>query len=225
MIAAPLILALYIPARTALYNQIQTSTFAEWIVLDGLVTAPRLIALLLTLIVYSKAKYRTVTAATSIGNFLKVLVVMLILIAAETELNPRPMVGQKLIMLFMFSSLMAGFFEEYLFRGLIFDWLRQRNLTIAVIISSAIFTLYHWDVQPFGAFPAIFLFGVLFCQLKIYGFSLSQLALLHFIFNAGFLFFVPSKSITALSLSIFLLLVAIAYYQKRLNDFARELAG
>jgi membrane protease YdiL (CAAX protease family) len=83
--------------------------------------------------------------------------------------------------------------EETLFRGALFRGLSGRFNTRGVaLLTALLFTLFHTRPQALAAWPHIFLTGIVFAHLRARGFSLAQLALIHWSVDA--LFFITPKA-------------------------------
>jgi membrane protease YdiL (CAAX protease family) len=96
--------------------------------------------------------------------------------------------GAKLALLVLAAGVLAPFFEELLFRGLLLRALRRRMDTAAAITVSALaFALVHPLLDPTLAtltiVPALFLLGALSAILAVRSGELSQSVWLHVGFN------------------------------------------
>lgn len=79
----------------------------------------------------------------------------------------------------------TGFFEEFAMRGLLFVGLLQLlGLRKAILTSSLLFSLWHYDVyQQLESYISTFLVGVIMATLYAEGSSLVSLALNHFVWD------------------------------------------
>jgi hypothetical protein len=83
---------------------------------------------------------------------------------------------------FVVGAIIAPIAEEILFRGLLYQWLREHtNVVVAVILSGAIFSAAH--VYPV-VLPPLFAVGVVFAAVFEWTKSLWITILLHFFQNA-----------------------------------------
>lgn len=79
----------------------------------------------------------------------------------------------------------VGFWEESLFRGLLFTSLcRYMKTSYAVIFSGLLFTAWHFDLDiSLQEFVGIFLVSYYFTLIYILGASIFQISVLHFIWD------------------------------------------
>ncbi|HTK85116.1 MAG TPA: CPBP family intramembrane glutamic endopeptidase [Patescibacteria group bacterium] len=120
-------------------------------------------------------------------------------------------------------SLPVALCEESCFRGLVFLALRRRFGAIsAALISSLLFTFYHWHAQPTYLWPDIFIFGVAACAALERGTGLVWIALTHEIEDSlwfhlgsapGHLH--PAYLAVAAILHLFLLMIALWWMRRR----------
>jgi uncharacterized protein len=97
--------------------------------------------------------------------------------------------GAGLLAVFVLGYALTGFFEEALFRGLIFGVLRPAGVWAAVWISSALFAAAHLPNMLFGQAPAItlaqavgtFCFGVGYAAVRLRTATVLPLMVLHFL--------------------------------------------
>ncbi|MCX5789875.1 MAG: CPBP family intramembrane metalloprotease [Elusimicrobia bacterium] len=119
-------------------------------------------------------------------------------------------------------NLPVGFFEEACFRGLLFLGLaRILRPRAAAIVSSVIFALWHWGVQPAGLFGQIFFFGLCACAALYAGLGLGFLALAHAALDTAMMSFqraMPSWYEPLGSLTACLVCGAIAMAMLRARD-------
>lgn len=94
----------------------------------------------------------------------------------EAEINTRYVMMSLLGLVFYF---MLAFFEEFVFRFVIFRNLRAKGLVYAVVISSLIFAIAHMNI----GLPFSFLAGVIFALHYEYTNSLLATAALHALHN------------------------------------------
>jgi membrane protease YdiL (CAAX protease family) len=73
--------------------------------------------------------------------------------------------------------ILAPLAEELLFRGSLFGWLRNRfNVTVAILISSALFALYHPSIY---LWPLAFIFGLISAWFRERSGSLTPFLVVH----------------------------------------------
>lgn len=93
------------------------------------------------------------------------------------------------------TSLIVGAYEEYAFRGPMLFALRERmSLLATVMISSALFTIYHIQAQRLDIWPTIFLTGVILANLRFRGLSIGWLALIHAVIDT-YMFIFPTNTV------------------------------
>lgn len=90
-----------------------------------------------------------------------------------------------LFLLFLGVSIGAPFFEEFLFRGLLHEGLRQSFLGRwgSGVVIAALFSVIHAQYQDPSAFVALFLLGILFTVVREVTGSLWAAVAIHFIQN------------------------------------------
>jgi|HubBroStandDraft_1064217.scaffolds.fasta_scaffold83825_2 membrane protease YdiL (CAAX protease family) len=89
-----------------------------------------------------------------------------------------------------FTSLAAGLFEEYAFRGPLLSALSHRfSIFTAIVLSNVLFAAYHIQAQSIRFWPIVFLTGVIYANLRFRGLSIGWLALIHGITDACFFLF------------------------------------
>lgn len=95
-----------------------------------------------------------------------------------------------MIALGFITSMVVGLFEEYAFRGPLLAGLAKRWSDFpAVLVSSLLFTVYHYPVQPVASWGSIFLTGIVMANLRLRGISLGALSLLHGLIDASYFLF------------------------------------
>lgn len=78
----------------------------------------------------------------------------------------------------------SALFEEVVFRGFLLENLRLHFGKIqAVILSAALFAVFHIGFQPLHSQMFLFLFGLLFSLLRIQSVSIAVLTACHALFN------------------------------------------
>jgi membrane protease YdiL (CAAX protease family) len=83
------------------------------------------------------------------------------------------------------TSIVAPILEELVFRGWLFNVLRQKNISasLAVIMPSLFFSLIHLQYQHASTFVAIFISGIMFGLFRIKMRSVSYSIMSHAIMN------------------------------------------
>ena len=113
------------------------------------------------------------------------------------------------------GSITVGFFEEILFRGVLFnslrDWMGART---AIFGSSFLFMFFHWQAQDLASWPFLFLFGCLNAGLRQCGVSVLALAVTHAIFDTLYFCFkeIAPGSFAYFGYNIFYLLLALGFF-------------
>ncbi|HEY8241526.1 MAG TPA: type II CAAX endopeptidase family protein, partial [Kiritimatiellia bacterium] len=99
---------------------------------------------------------------------------VLFAISEETSMAMR-------IFFIVLAAVLAPFFEEVLFRGILLPFLAQRlRLGVAIGIVSVLFALMHWNV---ASFVPLFVLSVAFSLVYIYTESLLASMVMHSMFN------------------------------------------
>jgi len=112
----------------------------------------------------------------------------------------------------LLATPMVGFFEEYAFRGAILSGLIERfGKGWAILLSSAFFTVFHIQAQPFWCWPTLFVISVAFANLRVLGFSLGWLASIHIMIDS-IVFVLPSGGLAPSSVGSRMELSAFALY-------------
>lgn len=86
----------------------------------------------------------------------------------------------------IFQGFIVSFSEEIIFRGIIFRYLFQINITLAYIVSSGIFAVFHFAAYG-GSVPLMiiaFAMGLILCYL-VDRFNLGVAWAFHFAYNCG----------------------------------------
>ncbi|MDB4002220.1 CPBP family intramembrane metalloprotease [Oceanospirillaceae bacterium] len=94
-----------------------------------------------------------------------------------------------LIWLFFYQLILISVVEEVIFRGLIFGCFPKHSLQ-AIIVSSALFSLYHWN-NGLSVLPYYFSIGILLAVFRHFGFPLYALIIWHALFNTTILSVFP----------------------------------
>jgi membrane protease YdiL (CAAX protease family) len=93
--------------------------------------------------------------------------------ASESSINTTPPSINyfELIIIIIFNYVLVAFCEEFFYRGVIFEHLKQINPKKAALVSSLLFAIYHVPpgLVPFITtivfFPYYFIFGLILCKI------------------------------------------------------------
>jgi len=123
------------------------------------------------------------------------------------------------------TTIPVALFEEYAFRGpLLTDLSRRFSAPMGVLLSSVVFTVFHFQAQPLTFWGAIFLMGVILANLRLRGLSLGWLAATHFLVDTECNFFgswqptMSSLHGIAYQAALFLYAFASFPYKKRNHE-------
>jgi len=99
---------------------------------------------------------------------------------------PRPLYIQTPLLMWLTACLIGPFIEEYLYRGLLVDFMQKQEITLIVqaIISSLLFSVLH--LNSHGLIP-LFIMGLLLFSLRTQFKSLTAPLILHIAYNATLL--------------------------------------
>ncbi|WP_029214811.1 CPBP family intramembrane glutamic endopeptidase [Kallotenue papyrolyticum] len=100
--------------------------------------------------------------------------------------DPGGFAWSNFVAVFVVGALIAPIVEETLFRGLLYQWLRQRvGVIAAVLLSAALFALAHYlDPRILPLLPALFVVGVILALAFEWAHSLWVPIALHCMQNA-----------------------------------------
>jgi membrane protease YdiL (CAAX protease family) len=155
----------------------------EWWVRDTIMDVPRLVAFGLTLWVghyfwgfdglgWHARRWRLGLVWGSVGAALILSGSLL-----GTESNAYPL---RILAVLSLSSIIVALHEETLFRGVLFNALRDvGGGQWAIWAPTALFTVYHVQAQPIEGWPSIFASGLLLVVLRWQGVGLVWLVLSH----------------------------------------------
>ncbi len=93
--------------------------------------------------------------------------------ASESTINTTPpsLNYFELFIIIVLNYVLVAFCEEFFYRGVIFEYLKQKNPRSGAVISSLLFAIYHVPpgLVPFLTtlvfFPYYFIFGLMLCKI------------------------------------------------------------
>jgi len=192
LIQVLLFIGAYMIIRTVIYLFIPATSQWAWFYRDCWMTIPRFVTFCSLLVIdryiWKSSLFdfllKDIGRAAFYGGIL-IFIYLFHLIGSYGDPWPR-----KFILIAIFTSAIVGLFEEYAFRGVILGHLVKKwSKIIAILGSSAIFTLFHFQAQPLTEWPGIFLAGVALANLRLKGLSLFWLVIIHTIIDAAYFFF------------------------------------
>lgn len=192
LIQALLIIGAYMIIRALVYLFIPATSQWAWFYRDCWMTIPRFVTfcslLLMDLYIWKSSLFdflfKDIGQAAFYGGIL-VFIYLSYLIGSYGDPWPG-----KFILIGIVTSAMVGLFEEYAFRGIILGNLVKKWSKVSSILgSSAVFTLFHFQAQPFNEWPSLFLAGVALANLRLRGLSLFWLVVIHTVIDAAYFFF------------------------------------
>ena len=192
LIQALLIIGAYMIIRGVIYLFMPPNSQWAWFYRDCWMSVPRVVTffslLLIDRYVWKSSPFDFHIKDIGRGSFyggILVFIYLFHLIGSYGDPWPK-----KFILIGIFTSAMVGLFEEYAFRGVILGNLAKKwSKSSAVLGSSAIFTLFHFQAQPLTEWPGIFLAGVVFANLRLKELSLFWLVVIHTVIDAAYFFF------------------------------------
>lgn len=190
------VLVLYIVLRFLVYSNVYVDNNESWILRDTVMNLPRAVCLILIILFvlkiqnlkkdFSPAHKWNLPLIITAGS----IVCLALLRPAFFNLIEASLGS---LILAVGSSFIVGFFEEALFRGAIFDSLKNWKGDVhAIWYSALLFMLFHIQAQNFGHFPLIFLMGLLFTFLRRGGSTIFQLSIVHALYDAIVVLWTPS---------------------------------
>lgn len=187
-----LIIAAYMAVRALIYRSHPAYTMEEWMARDILMTLPRLAGFGATLWAMRSDQLPGSSPSPLDRAIAALGLALVVAVWWFWELVPQGRADRPFPDLFiaLWTSLVVGLFEEYMFRGHLLAALPRRWPPLASSgVSAAIFTVYHVQAQPIEAWPMIFLFGVVFGNLRWMGTGLMTLSLAHGLIDWSVFFF------------------------------------
>lgn len=223
-----IILLFYVFLRDVIYIYYPVHVQSDWAYRDIIMNIPRLICLIVIITVQKLKKLESVIHVNATGKTHTFYVgfFLLILIPLRSFFLETQKLQSDLIVWIILGSFLVGFFEEGLFRGLLFDSLKkQLGSLFAIVFSAVLFSIFHLQVVPFNELPSIFLIGCIFALLRDKNVSLFMLSLLHSVYDVFIIFWLPITSLTAPWLifeMICLAVIALVFYICEYKDFLRK---
>jgi membrane protease YdiL (CAAX protease family) len=179
----------YMLARLAIYLSLPAISRAEWFYRDCLMTVPRALGLVAAFIFTDTSDRHSPKTTTYVYASLLLLSTFVVVIAADWAPWPAHMV-----LIGLLTSLVVGFFEEYLFRGALLSGLAKSMSTRkAIMASSGVFAISHITAQPLEGLPTLFAIGIVFGNLRTHGLAIPALACLHAAIDWTYFFFDESS--------------------------------
>jgi membrane protease YdiL (CAAX protease family) len=178
--------------RAVVYRLIPAYSGSDWFIRDAWMTVPRF-ASFIALLCMNRLLWKSFQFDIDVRRYRRAVLYGLPLVGlvlwglAESCGRYWP---RHVVLAAAFTTPFVGAFEECAWRGVVLEALRARRSTFtAIVLSSLLFTLYHVQAQPFSAWPAIFLIGVVLANYRIRGLSIFWLAIIHTVVDtAVFLF-------------------------------------
>ena len=188
VIISCLIIGAYCVARYFVYKVVVVNSLQSWIFRDATMDIPRTIGLIASLW-YGFRRWGTRrlgfhTNGVKVVFWASLFILSLELLNCELRKGYFPLSASALF-IFVSSSLLVGFFEEILFRGVLFNSLRDwKGLGWAMWGSAILFTIFHIQAQPVATWSGIFLFGLFFSFLRRSNISIIWLAVMHGVYDS-----------------------------------------
>jgi membrane protease YdiL (CAAX protease family) len=209
----------YMTVRFFIYRWAVVSSDTEWFFRDCLMCVPRLLGFIAAFFIHRKFFTSNSIAADRSRTILWGVGLLGVYIVGYffKGWNPWPLPE---ILIGLVTSMVVGFFEEYLFRGaLLGSLLVLKSHAVAIIFSSLLFTVYHWQAQPLMGWPAIFLVGIAFSNARIQGVSLFSLSVIHGLIDTlAFLFWNPPSWISEWILIVGAGVIAVVTFPRSQKD-------
>lgn len=225
-----LIFLLYAALRWLIYAAVPVDDFADWAVRDTLMNGPRMLALVLSLRLGARLWGQEELGLHTRGwgpAALAFVVFCCLLWLPDAWLRTDPLdLGASALAVLAASSLLVGCWEEILYRGVVFNALREwKGAKAAVWGSSLLFTVMHIQAQPVAGWPSIFLFGMLAALLRLRGLGLIPLITVHTLYDTLIFFGATGPSqLPGLPAALFLLRAAFVwrYYRATESGLAED---
>jgi membrane protease YdiL (CAAX protease family) len=189
----------------------------DYYLYEGLNTAYRYFGAILS--VYLCAQWvidKTLVFSKKIDRYSWLLILYLVIYFSYRAFFSIKPTSYEIFIFEFIVNFSVGFFEEYAFRGLLLlSLIKFMGTPVAIIISSVIFSIWHYDVYPKELFPYLlaFLFSVNMSLLVVLKRSLFQLAIFHFLFDQIYFntFGVPNKYELWLVLEVLLMVMIFLF--------------
>lgn len=179
------VMVVYLTIRSIIYRFLPVSSYSDWVWRDFIMNAPRLFCALAILAVVNRSDLSRGEAFNSkvyFGAFLAVLGI----IAADFFFGGSTVSSKLTWLQFLQVGIVSGivvtFFEELLFRGLIFESARAKfGPGRAIFLSAFLFMVLHIGAQPERVLPLNFAYGIILAMFRSRGFSLIGAMAFHFL--------------------------------------------
>ncbi|MBL0350196.1 MAG: CPBP family intramembrane metalloprotease [Elusimicrobia bacterium] len=189
-----IITASYMAIRALIYFLYPVSSLDDWFYRDILMCGPRLLGLFLAVWLFRSEPEGDISRSGWAYLYAVLLLISHLPDFLQKGWEPWPI---HMVYVGIATSLVVGLFEEYLFRGALLSGLvRQLPLPWAIVISSLIFTVYHVQAQSLIGWPGIFLVGIVFANLRVLGFGLLSLSILHGLIDWGYFLVAPESGVS-----------------------------
>ncbi|MGP9039632.1 lysostaphin resistance A-like protein [Cytobacillus kochii] len=120
-----------------------------------------------------------------VGNVLLVILMDLFGVGVENKKTASLTVelnGFTILIAFISAAIVSPIYEEILYRGFIYKWLRAKcNIGLSMLISSAIFTVVH--LPTYNTLPVNFFSGLIFAWTYEKTGSIYPAMIIHSVFN------------------------------------------
>ena len=217
LLGVSLIALFYMVLRALIYHWFKVDSYEAWVRRDFLMNLPRALCLGGTLW-FGLKNWKII----ELGFFKKGFGIGIIFLFGELTLKgligglkEGPAFQGSEFFYLATGSIFVGFFEEILFRGVmlraISDWLGVR---MAIVGSSFLFMLFHWQAQDLASWPFLFLFGCLNAGLRQLEVSVIALAITHAIFDTLYFYFkeIVPGSVAYFGYNFFYLVFAVGLF-------------
>ena len=175
----------YMLVRLAIYLSLPAISREEWFYRDCLMTVPRALGLVPAFI--STDPFNRQSPKTITYVYASLLLVSTLVVNIAGHWAPWP---AHMVLIGLLTSLVVGFFEEYLFRGALLSGLAQSMSTRkAIMVSSGVFAICHITAQSLEGLPTLFAIGIVFGNLRTQGLAIPALAFLHAAIDWTYFFF------------------------------------
>lgn len=191
------VLILYLSMRGIIYALCPVETDEDWAKRDMIMNIPRFICFVAILYIqkFKKLEITINFSAAGVKFVLVTCVLLFILIQLRTLFMYTTALQSSSIEWIVVGSLLVGFFEEGLFRGLFFDIFKTYiGSLFAIFFSTFLFTLFHFQSHTLIDYPALFSIGIMMALMRDRGTSLFMLALLHAAYDSVTIFYLPYEA-------------------------------
>jgi membrane protease YdiL (CAAX protease family) len=171
--------------KFAVYAAFPAGDTFEFMIRDSVLDLPRLLAGSAAFY-YAWKKYgKERLGLHERGGLVSLLVLGMLLLSLMVDgFNPSPP-PLPIFLILGLSSFVVGFHEEFVFRGLCLEALKDlAGERVAFWLSSLLFTVFHYKAQPLVTWPGIFVAGLLFARMRLDGISIWCLIFIHGTYDA-----------------------------------------